>query len=133
MSWLLADVTSWILADVTSSSDAADLVKTLGFPIVVALFALWLIGSGKIPRQSEIDNLREDKKRLEAQVDAFSKQYETVVIPTMHDTVTTVQQVAAASERQIARFDAIERAVSSLDQSIRVVERLVDTRSQGGG
>lgn len=80
--------------------------------------------------KAHVDDLRADKVSLQAQVSDYSKQYNTVIMPTMHDTIRTVQALAVAAERQQLSADKMEGILSRMNDSIaamgeaiRIIER----------
>lgn len=109
-----------------TSGDWIQIVQTLGFPTVVAGVVGWVVVSGKVPREVEIRTLLQiiegkdhEKQRLEAQVDAFSKQYETVVLPTVHDAIGAIREAAKVIEGQTAAIRTAEESLRRMEATIR--------------
>jgi hypothetical protein len=109
-----------VLAQV--SPEWIQLVQTLGFPIVVAGVVGWVVITGKVPRQSEIDTLLSlieakdrERERLEAQVDAFARQYENVVLPTVHDAIGAIRDTSRTIEQQTIASRSMEETLKRIE------------------
>lgn len=109
-----------------SVADWPSIVQTLGFPTVVAAVVGWVVVSGKVPRESEIKTLvaiieskDKEKERLEAQVDAFAKQYETVVLPTVHDAIGAIRETSKVIEQQTNATRQAAEALRSMEVTLK--------------
>lgn len=118
----------WIVAQV--AADWPQIIQTLGFPTVVAAVVGWVVVSGKIPREAEIQTFKEiiaskdrEKERVEAQVDSFAKQYETVVLPAVHDAIASIRETAKVIEGQTSAARAATETIKRLDETVRQLER----------
>lgn len=108
------------------------LIQTLGFPTVVAVAVGWVVLSGKIPREAEIQTLRDiiaskdrEKERLETQVDSLTKQYESVVIPAVHDAINSIRDTSRIIEKQTMAALSAEEKIKRMDESIKSLERTI--------
>lgn len=113
-----------------TTGDWIQIVQTLGFPTVVAAVVGWVVLSGKVPREAEIHTLLaiieakdKEKERLESQVDQFAKQYETVVLPTVHDALSAIREAARVIEQQTAAARLTEEALRRMEDTIRDRDR----------
>lgn len=111
-------------------ADWIAVVQALGFPTVVAAVVGWVVLSGKIPREAEIQTLREiiankdrEKERLETQVDSFAKQYESIVLPAVHDAITSIRETAKVIEQQTTAARQAAETIRRMDDTIRGLER----------
>lgn len=109
-----------------SVADWPSIIQTLGFPTVVAAVVGWVVVSGKVPRESEIKTLvaiieskNKEKERLEAQVDAFAKQYETVVLPTVHDAIGAIRETSKVIEQQTNATRQAEDALRRMETTLK--------------
>lgn len=122
--WLLSVHLHVVFAQ--SAADWPSIIQTLGFPTVVAAVVGWVVVSGRVPRESEIKTLLaiieakdKEKERLEAQVDAFSKQYETVVLPTVHDAIGAIRETSKVIEQQTSAMRQAEDALRRMETSLQ--------------
>lgn len=111
-------------------ADWIAVVQALGFPTVVAAVVGWVVLSGKIPREAEIQTLRDiigtkdrERERLEAQVDSFAKQYETIVLPAVHDAISSIRETAKVIEQQTEAARHAGDTIRRMDETIRGLER----------
>lgn len=109
-----------------SVADWPSIIQTLGFPTVVAAVVGWVVLSGKVPRENEIKTLvaiieskDKEKERLEGQVDAFAKQYETVVLPTVHDAIGAIRETSRVIEQQTSAARKAEEAIRRLEETLK--------------
>lgn len=122
----------------TAPGDWITVVQVLGFPTVVAAVVGWVVVSGKIPREAEIQTLRDiiatkdqERKRLEEQVDAFARQYETVVLPAVHDAITSIRETGKVIEQQTAAARQAAETIRRMDETIRMLERSIPRGPRG--
>lgn len=128
---------AFVLAQ-TAPGDWITVVQVLGFPTVVAAVVGWVVVSGKIPREAEIQTLRDiiatkdqERKRLEEQVDAFARQYETVVLPAVHDAITSIRETGKVIEQQTAAARQAAETIRRMDETIRMLERSIPRGPRG--
>lgn len=121
-----------VLIFAQTAGDWVQIVQTLGFPTVVAAVVGWVVLSGKVPREAEIQNFKDiiaakdrEKERLEAQVDSFAKQYETIVLPAVHDAINSIRETARVIEQQTAAARAAGETIRRLEDTVRSLERSV--------
>lgn len=107
------------------AGELGDWVSRLGFPVMVVLAAML----GKIRFEPEVAGLRDTiaagtnrELRLEAQVDAFSDQYETVVLPTVHEALAVVRQSAASIQASTETATHQVEALARLEAGVRAIE-----------
>lgn len=124
-------VTRWLMSPQllfaqSASADWVSIIQTLGFPTVVACVVGWVVLSGKVPREAEIKTLvsiieakDKEKERLEAQVDAFARQYETVVLPTVHDAIGAIRETSKVIEQQTNATRTAEEALRRMESTLR--------------
>ena len=122
MGSLLALAEGALVVAQVSSADWIQVVQTLGFPIVVAGVVGWVVLTGKVPRETEIKTLLslieakdKERERLEAQVDSFARQYETVVLPTVHDAISAIRDTSRIIEQQTIAARATEETLKRLE------------------
>lgn len=130
----------WIAATLLAQaapSEWISVVQALGFPTVVAAVVGWVVLSGKIPREAEIQTLRDiittkdrERERLEAQVDSFAKQYETIVLPAVHDAITSIRETAKVIEQQTTAARQAGETIRRMDENIRGLERSLGRQRQ---
>lgn len=127
-------LTPWLIAQV-AATDWLQVVQALGFPTVVAAVVGWVVVSGKVPREAEIQTLRDilaskdrERERLEAQVDAFAKQYETIVLPAVHDAIASIRETAKVIEQQTAAARTAGETIKHMDETLRQMDRMGRSR-----
>lgn len=124
-------VTRWLtgsqlLFAQSATADWVSVIQTLGFPTVVACVVGWVVLSGKVPREAEIGRLvtiieakDKEKERLESQVDAFARQYETVVLPTVHDAISAIRETSKVIEQQTNATRTAEEALRRMEATFK--------------
>lgn len=103
----------------------ANLISTLGFPIFVTLASAWAFLAGKVHSASEVEARERSIARLEAQVDKFTEQYETVVLPTVNSALHAIQQATSIIESTTATTRDTKLSFERLEEVARRVEQML--------
>lgn len=88
-------------------------IGSLGFPVVMSGAFGWAILTDRIPRRSEVVDLRADKQALQNELDQLRSQYSTQVLPALQETILTIREVASGAREQRT---ISEKVVEKLDQ-----------------
>lgn len=96
-------------------SESQDILRTGGPVALLAFVIVAAAVAGKLHFNTEVDGLRNDKARLEAQVDALTHINETVVIPTVHDAIAAMRDTVRVAETAVAAQARTEAALARIE------------------
>lgn len=126
---------SLVLGQLVETFNPMSAISAVGFPIFTFLAIGWYITSDKFHSTSEVEGLRADKvvsqaekRRLEDQVDALTKQFVEVVLPTVHEAVGTFGGISKILEQTVAANAETKSAMMRLEQAVELSERLREAK-----
>jgi hypothetical protein len=118
-----------ILAQVANqTSDWYNLVERGGFPTAALIAVIWGFTSGKVVPGRTAD-------RAEKQADKLTDQYETVVLPLIHEALATIRdsqdalrESSTSTQTAVDAVDRINAAQQRMEEVVRRVESVLNIK-----